>query len=61
MAVALIGPMAPQKMIHRTATGDETIEFVAAPLVFAIGAEPPHDHLQPGRDTARGHVDAMDR
>ncbi|MBK8839017.1 MAG: TIGR02186 family protein [Hyphomonadaceae bacterium] len=40
MAVALIGPMAPQKMIHRTATGDETIEFVAAPLVFAIGAEP---------------------
>ncbi len=40
MAVALIGPMAPQKMIHRTAAGDETIEFVAAPLVFAIGAEP---------------------
>jgi len=40
MAVALIGPMAPQKMIHRTATRDETIEFVAAPLVFAIGAEP---------------------
>lgn len=40
MAVALIGPMAPQKMIHRTATGDRTIEFVAAPLVFAVGAEP---------------------
>lgn len=40
MAVALIGPMAPQKMIHRTATGDQTIEFVAAPLVFAVGAEP---------------------
>lgn len=40
MAVALIGPMAPQKMIHRTAGGDQTIEFVAAPLVFAIGAEP---------------------
>jgi len=40
MAVALIGPMAPQKMIHRTATGDKTIEFVAAPLVFAVGAEP---------------------
>ncbi|MEQ1610863.1 MAG: TIGR02186 family protein [Hyphomonadaceae bacterium] len=40
MAVALIGPMAPQKMIHRTAAGDQTIEFLAAPLVFAIGAEP---------------------
>ncbi|MDP3494690.1 MAG: TIGR02186 family protein [Hyphomonadaceae bacterium] len=40
MAVALIGPMAPQKMIHRTARGDQTIEFVAAPLVFAVGAEP---------------------
>lgn len=40
MAVALIGPMAPQKMVHRTAAGDETIEFVAAPLVFAVGAEP---------------------
>lgn len=40
MAVALIGPIAPQKMIHRTATGDQTIEFVAAPLVFAVGAEP---------------------
>lgn len=40
MAVALIGPMAPQKMIHRTAGGDQTIEFVAAPLVFAVGAEP---------------------
>lgn len=33
MAVALIGPMAPQKMIHRTAAGDQTIEFVAAPRV----------------------------
>lgn len=40
MAVALIGPIAPQKMIHRTAAGDQTIEFVAAPLVFAVGAEP---------------------
>lgn len=40
MAVALIGPIAPQKMIRRTATGDQTIEFVAAPLVFAVGAEP---------------------
>jgi uncharacterized protein (TIGR02186 family) len=40
LAVALIGPMAPQKMIRRTATGEQTIEFVAAPLVFAVGAEP---------------------
>ncbi len=40
MAVALIGPMAPQKMIRRTAAGEQTINFVAAPLVFAVGAEP---------------------
>lgn len=40
MAVALIGPMAPQKMIRRTAAGDQTIEFVAAPQVFIVGAEP---------------------
>ncbi len=40
LAVALIGPMAPQKMIRRTAAGEQTIEFVAAPLVFAVGAEP---------------------
>jgi uncharacterized protein (TIGR02186 family) len=40
LAIALIGPMAPQRMIHRTAAGDQTIEFVAAPLVFAVGAEP---------------------
>ncbi len=35
-----IGPMAPQKMIRRTAAGDQTIEFVAAPQVFIVGAEP---------------------
>lgn len=40
MAVALIGPMTPQKMVRRTATGDQTINFVAAPLVFAVGSEP---------------------
>lgn len=40
MAVALIGPMAPQKMIRRTAAGEQAINFVAAPLVFAVGAEP---------------------
>jgi uncharacterized protein (TIGR02186 family) len=40
LAVALIGPMAPQDMIHRTSAGEERIEFVAAPLVFAVGAEP---------------------
>ena len=40
MAVALIGPMAPQKMIRRTPAGDQTIEFVAAPQVFIVGAEP---------------------
>jgi uncharacterized protein (TIGR02186 family) len=41
LAVALIGPMARQTMIHRTASGaEEKIEFVTAPLVFAVGAEP---------------------
>jgi uncharacterized protein (TIGR02186 family) len=40
LAVALIGPMGPQKMIRRTPAGDQTIEFVAAPRVFAVGAEP---------------------
>jgi uncharacterized protein (TIGR02186 family) len=40
MAVALIGPMSPQKMVRRTAAGDQTIEFVAAPQVFIVGAEP---------------------
>ena len=39
LAVALVGPQAPQRMIRRTAAGDQRIEFVAAPLVFAIGAE----------------------
>lgn len=40
LAVALIGPMVTQKMVRHTATGDQPVEFVAAPLVFAIGAEP---------------------
>ncbi len=39
LAVALVGPQAPQRMIRRTAAGDQRIAFVAAPLVFAIGAE----------------------
>jgi uncharacterized protein (TIGR02186 family) len=40
LAVALIGPSAPQEMIRRTAAGEERIEFVTAPLVFAVGTEP---------------------
>lgn len=40
IAVALIGPIVPQKMIRSTRTGDQPIEFVAAPQVFAVGAEP---------------------
>lgn len=40
IAIALVGPMAKQKMIRATKTGDQTIEFVAAPQVLAIGAEP---------------------
>lgn len=39
LAVALVGPQVPQRMIRRTGTGDQRIEFVAAPLVFSIGAE----------------------
>lgn len=40
-AVALIGPSAPYKIIHRTPTGGEArFDFVSAPSVFAIGAEP---------------------
>lgn len=40
MAVALIGPSEPAKVIRRTPTGEQRFEFVAAPSVFAIGAEP---------------------
>jgi uncharacterized protein (TIGR02186 family) len=40
LAVALVGPVVPQRMIRRTASGDERIDFVAAPQVFAIGVEP---------------------
>lgn len=40
LAVALIGPSASQKLIRRTAAGDQVIEFVSAPTVFAVGAEP---------------------
>lgn len=39
MAFALIGPSEPAKVIRRTPTGDRGFEFVAAPSVFAIGAE----------------------
>lgn len=39
LAVALVGPQVPQRMIRRTAEGDQRVEFVAAPLVFSIGAE----------------------
>lgn len=40
IAVALVGPIIPQKMVRATKSGDQTIEFVAAPQVLAIGAEP---------------------
>ena len=40
IAVALVGPIVPHRMIRRTAVGEERIDFVAAPQVFAIGAEP---------------------
>jgi uncharacterized protein (TIGR02186 family) len=41
LAVALIGPGAPAKVVRRTPSGrEERFEFVTAPIVFAIGAEP---------------------
>lgn len=39
-AVALIGPAADQTVIRATPAGDRRFEFVTAPTVFAIGAEP---------------------
>lgn len=40
VAIALLGPIEPHRMIRRTAAGNERIEFVGAPQVFAVGAEP---------------------
>jgi uncharacterized protein (TIGR02186 family) len=40
LAVALIGPSAPHQVIRRTPTGERRFDFVAAPTIFAIGAEP---------------------
>jgi len=40
LAIALIGPSTSQKLIRRTAGGEQVIEFVSAPTVFAVGAEP---------------------
>lgn len=39
LAVALVGPMVPQRMTRRTPRGEQRIEFVAAPQVFIVGAE----------------------
>lgn len=39
LAVALIGPSAPQEVVRRTPTGERKFQFVSAPTVFAIGAE----------------------
>jgi uncharacterized protein (TIGR02186 family) len=40
LAVALIGPPQSQEVIRRTPAGERRFEFVTAPTVFAIGAEP---------------------
>ncbi|HEX5008099.1 MAG TPA: TIGR02186 family protein [Hyphomonadaceae bacterium] len=40
LAVALIGPPESQEVIRRTPAGEKRFEFVNAPSVFAIGAEP---------------------
>ena len=40
LAVALIGPSAPQEVIRRMPNGAERrFQFVSAPRVFAVGAE----------------------
>jgi uncharacterized protein (TIGR02186 family) len=39
LAVALIGPSEPAKVIRRTPQGERRFDFVTAPTVFAIGAE----------------------
>lgn len=40
IAVALIGPPQPQEVVRLTAEGEERFQFVSAPSVFAIAAEP---------------------
>lgn len=40
LAVALIGPPQAQEVIRRTPAGERRFEFVMAPSVFAVGAEP---------------------
>jgi uncharacterized protein (TIGR02186 family) len=40
IAVALVGPVVPHRLIRRSPAGEQRIEFVAAPQVFAVGAEP---------------------
>jgi uncharacterized protein (TIGR02186 family) len=40
LAVALIGPPSPQEVIRRTPAGERRFQFVTAPTVFAVGAEP---------------------
>ncbi len=40
LAIALIGPSTAQKLVRRTAGGEQVFEFVSAPTVFAVGAEP---------------------
>jgi uncharacterized protein (TIGR02186 family) len=40
VAVALIGPPEPQEVVRLTASGERRFQFVSAPTVFAIAAEP---------------------
>ncbi len=40
IAVALIGPAESQRVVRLTAAGERRFEFVSAPTVFAIAAEP---------------------
>lgn len=40
LAVALIGPPEAQEVIRRTPSGERRFQFVSAPSVFAVAAEP---------------------
>ena len=68
LAVALVGPQVPQRMIRRTGAGDQRIEFVAAPLVFSIGVEkqvedsvPPEVMIQAGLNAQSSALPRLDQ
>lgn len=67
-AVALVGPTAPQTVVRQTDRGRESFEFVSAPVVMAIGAEPnvsevatPAAMINAGLNAASAAMPAPDR